>query len=95
MDYKQEAEKLKDEYANADCGKLGWCDTEKCPLWGNREGRVDGLCVAETYLHADGFIKGYKYDIKNLQMKIDTLGNEIEKLKSFKKQFEEYLEERK
>ena len=93
MDYKQEAEKLKDKYANADCGRLhGWCGTSKCPLWGDREERVDGLCVAETYLHADGFIKGYKYDIHCLQMKIDTIRNKIKKLKSFKKRFEDYLE---
>lgn len=95
MNYKKEAEKLKGEYAEADCGRLnGWCDTSKCPLWGDREGRVGGLCVVETYLHADGFIKGYKYDIHCLQMKIDTLRKEIGKLKSFKKRFEEYLEKR-
>ena len=95
MDYKKEAEKLKSDYAKADCGlRLGWCDTKKCPLWGDREGRVDGLCVAETYLHADGFIRGYRYDIRALEMKIDILRNKIKNLKSFKKRFEEYLEER-
>lgn len=94
MNYKQEAEKLKEKYANADCGKQGWCDTEKCPLWGNREGRLDGLCVIETYLHADGFIKGYKYDISVLEMKIDAIREKIKKLRSFKKQFEKYLEEK-
>lgn len=94
MEYKKEAERLKDEYANADCGKQGWCDTEKCPLWGNREGRLDGLCVIETYLHVDGFIKGYKYDISVLEMEIDKIREKIKKLRSFKKQFEEYLEEK-
>ena len=94
MNYKQEAEKLKEKYANADCARLGWCDTDKCPLWGNREGRLDGLCVTETYLHVDGFIRGYNYDIRSLEMKIDAIREKIKKLKSFKKRFEEYLEER-
>ena len=96
MDYKKEAEKLKDQYADADCGWLhGWCDTKKCPLWGDKKGRYDGECVAETYLHADGFIKLYEYDIENLQMKIGITRNKIRKLKSFKKRFEKYLEKRK
>ena len=96
MDYKKEAKKLNDKYAKADCGiRLGWCDTKKCPLWGDRKGRWDGYCVTETYLYADDFIEGLEYDIHNLQTKIDILRYKIRKIKSFKKRFEEYLEERK
>lgn len=96
MDYRQEAEKLKDEYANAACGvQLGWCDTKKCPLWGDRRGRFDGLCVAETYLDADAIIESYERDIQHLQWKIDAMRNKIKNLESFKKQFEEYLEGKK
>ena len=94
MDYKKEAEKLRKEYADSKCADLGWCDTEKCPILGERKGRWDGLCVAETYLHVDGFIRGYNYDIRSLEMKIDAIREKIKKLKSFKKRFEEYLEER-
>ena len=96
MDYKQEAEKLKDEYAKAACGlQLGWCDTKKCPLWGDRKGRWDGMCVAETYLNADAIIKSYEYDIQRLQWEIGVMRNKIRSLKSFKKRFEEYLEGKK
>ena len=95
MDYKREAEKLKSEYANADCGRLGWCDTEKCPLWGSRKGRWDGYCVAETYLYADDLIEAYEREIHELEMKIKIKSHKIRNLKSFKKRFEEYLEERK
>lgn len=94
MDYVKEAEKLKVEYANAECGDMGWCDTKKCPLWRDRKGRWDGLCVAETYLYADELVEEAERDINDLQMDIDTLRNRIRKLKSFKKRFEEYLEEK-
>lgn len=94
MDYKKEAEKLKDKYANAECGDMGWCDTKKCPLWGDRKGRMDGTCVAETYLWLDEWVDEYERDIEHLQMDIDELKGKIRKLRSFKKRFEEYLEEK-
>lgn len=92
MDYKKEAEKLKAEYANAECADMGWCDTKKCPLWGDRKGRWDGLCVAETYLNYDELVEEFERDIHYLQMDIDEMRNKIRKLRSFKKRFEEYLE---
>lgn len=94
MDYKKEAEKLKDEYAHAKCGDMGWCDTKKCPIWGDKAGRFDGYCVAETYLYADKWIGQYEYEICLLEMDIDVRKNKIKRLKSFKKRFEEYLEEK-
>lgn len=93
MDYKKEAEKLKAEYADADCGYMGWCDTKKCPLWGNRKGRWDGLCVAETYLSYDELVEEHERDINDMQAEIDELKKGVRKLKSFKKRFEEFLEE--
>lgn len=92
MDYKKKAEKLKDEYAYSKCADMGWCDTKKCPLWGNRKGRWDGLCVAETYLQYDELVEEHEREIEYLRMDIDTLRNKIRKLKSFKKRFEEWLE---
>lgn len=94
MDYMKEADKLRKEYAFSDCEQRGWCDTKKCPIWGNHKGRLDGMCVAETYLQFDELVEERECEIEYLQKEINELRGEVRKLKSFKKRFEEWLEKR-
>lgn len=94
MDYVKEADRLMEEYAFSDCGQRGWCDTKKCPIWGNRKGRFDGMCVAQTYLEYDELVEEHECEIEYLQKEINELKGKIRKLKSFKKRFEEWLDGR-
>lgn len=94
MDYKKEAAKLKAEYAYSECADMGWCDTKKCPLWGDKKGREDGFCVADTYLNADMWIEEDESEISSLESEIKKIRKKIARYRSFKKRFEEYLEER-